>query len=139
MKKHRIGIVGLSRGKDFVKVFEAHPDVEVTALCDLDEKKLEDLGAAFSLDDSRLFKDFGNFVDADMDVVLVATPIPLHTRQSVMSLEAGKHVLCEQTVAYTVEECEQVVNAVKRTGRTYMMAENYCYYHYIREWRKLVD
>jgi predicted dehydrogenase len=27
---------------------------------------------------------------------------------------------------------------VKKSGRTYMMAENYCYFHYIREWQKLV-
>lgn len=139
MKKHRIGIVGLSRGRGFVKVFSAHPDVEVTALCDIDEEKLTDLGEAFGLDDSKLYGDFDDFVNADMDIVMIATPIPLHTEQTVKSLESGKHVLCEQTVAYTVEECERVVNAVKKSGLTYMMAENYCYFHYVREWKKLVE
>ena len=138
MKKWKIGIVGLSRGKGFVRVFGAHPDVEVTALCDLDEMKLAELGEAFELDDNRLYTSFDDFVNADMDIVMIATPIPFHTEQSVRSVESGKHVLCEQTVAYTVEECEQVVNAVKKSGLTYMMAENYCYFHYIREWQKII-
>jgi predicted dehydrogenase len=31
------------------------------------------------------------------------------------------------------------VDAVKRTGMKYMMAENYCYFHYISEWKKIVE
>jgi len=139
MKKWKIGIVGLSRGKGFVNVFSSHPEVEVTALCDIDEKKLEEVGNVFKLPDSARFSKFNDFVNADTDMVMVATPIPLHTEHTVKSLEAGKHVLCEQTVAYTVEECSRVVDAVKRTGRTYMMGENYCYFHYVREWKKVVE
>ncbi|NLB56376.1 MAG: Gfo/Idh/MocA family oxidoreductase [Lentisphaerae bacterium] len=139
MKKWKVGIVGLRRGMGFVNVFGAHPDVEVSALCDLDEKKLTDLGSAFNLDDSSLFTDFDDFVNADMDIVMIATPIRCHTEQTIKSLQAGKHVLCEQTVAYTVEECEAVFNAVKQTGKSYMMAENYCYFQYVREWQKIID
>jgi len=47
-------------------------------------------------------------------------------------------VLCEQTAAYTLDDCERVVNAVRRSGCTYMMAENYTYFHYIQEWRQMV-
>lgn len=139
MKKWKVGIAGLSRGHGFVNVFGAHPDVQVTALCDLDEKKLQNLGKAFNLDDSALFTKYDDFVNSDMDIVMIATPIQLHTEQTVKALESGKHVLCEQTVAYTIEECEQVFNAVKKSGKQYMMAENYCYFHYIREWQKIID
>jgi len=38
-----------------------------------------------------------------------------------------------------LEECERVVAAVKKSGRKYMMAENYCYFHYIREWQRIVN
>src|SRR5690606_18218897 len=41
--------------------------------------------------------------------------------------EAGKHVLSEVIAANTLEECWELVEAVERTGGTYMMAENYCY------------
>ncbi|MCX7705170.1 MAG: Gfo/Idh/MocA family oxidoreductase [bacterium] len=139
MKKLKIGIVGLSRGRGFVNVFSAHPDVEVSAICDIDIQKLSEVGDAFGLPDKARFTNFDDFLNAEIDIVMIATPIPFHTEQSVKSLEAGKHVLCEQTGAYTVEECEKVVQAVKKTKKKYMMAENYCYFHYIQEWKKIIQ
>lgn len=139
MRKWKVGIVGLSRGKSFVSVFAAHPSMEVSALCDLDRDKLRTLGEAFKLPEARRFTSYADFLGAPMDIVMIATPIGLHVDQTVQALESGRHVLCEQTVAYTVEGCERVVNAVKKTGKTYMMAENYCYFHYVREWQKLVS
>ena len=135
---HKVGIVGVSRGKSFVSSFEAHPDMKVTALCDVDQKLLAEVGAAFELPDSQLFEDYEAFLGADMDIVMIATPIPLHTEQTVKALESGRHVLCEQTVAYTVEECGRTLEAVKRSGRVYMMAENYCYFHYVLQWKELI-
>ena len=139
MKTWKVGIVGLSRGRGFVNVFSAHPRVEVAALCDVDEKKLAQVGEAFGLADSRLYGTFDDFLNAPMDIVMIATPIPFHAEQTIRSLESGKHVLCEQTAAYTLEDCEAIVNAVKRTGLSYMMAENYCYFHYIRQWKEMIS
>lgn len=139
MKKIRLGLAGCRRGGGIVRVFGAHPRVEVTALCDLDEERVADLGKSFELPDDRLFSDYDAFLDAPLDAVAIATPIRCHTEQTVKALEAGKHVLCEQTMSYNIDECEQVINAVKKSGLTYMMAENYCYFHYVREWRKIVE
>lgn len=139
MKKWKVGIVGLSRGRGFVDVFAGHPRVEVTALCDTNEKTLAAVGEAFGLGDDALHTDYDRFVNASFDIVMIATPIRFHADQTVKALESGKHVLCEQTAAYTVADCERIVNTVKKTGRTYMMAENYCYFHYVREWKKIVD
>ena len=42
-------------------------------------------------------------------------------------LDAGPHVLSEVIAATSLEECWALVEAVERSGRTYMLAENYCY------------
>ena len=139
MKKWKVGIVGLSRGKGFVNVFSAHPRVEVTAICDKDEDRLKQTGETFKLPESQMFTSFDDFLGASMDIVMIATPIPMHAEQTIKSLESRRHVLCEQTMAYTIEECEKILDAVKKSGLTYMMAENYSYFHYIREWKKLID
>ncbi|MBU4200045.1 MAG: Gfo/Idh/MocA family oxidoreductase [Verrucomicrobia bacterium] len=139
MKKLRVGLAGCSRGQGIVGVFAAHPKVEVTALCDLNEKIMAETGKALSLPDSALHTTCDRFLDAPVDAVIIATPIKCHADHTVQALEAGKHVLCEQTMAYTVKDCRRVVNAVKKSHRTYMMAENYSYFHYIREWQKLVE
>ena len=139
MKDWKVGIVGLSRGKGFINVFSAHPQVKVTALCDIDPAKLKVMGDAFHLPDSCRYANFDEFLKGDMEIVMIASPIACHAEQTIKSLESGRHVMCEQTAAYTLKDCEAVVQAVKRTGQTYMMAENYCYYHYIREWKKLIE
>ncbi len=139
MKKMRIGLVGLSRGRGLVGAMAAHPRAEVTALCDIDQGTLASAGEAFQLKDEALHTDYDGLLNAPVDIVIIATPIAFHTDQTVKALESGKHVLCEQTAAYTVADCERIVEAVKRTGLTYMMGENYCYFHYVREWRKIVS
>jgi len=140
MKKLRLGLVGCRRGKGLAQVFGAHPQAEVTALCDLDAQALARLAEPFGLSPDRLFTDYDEFLRrAPLDAVIVATPIRLHADQTVKALAAGKHVLCEQTVAYSAEDCARVVEAVKRSGLVYMMAENYCYFHYVRQWREIVE
>jgi predicted dehydrogenase len=138
MKKVRMGLVGCRRGKGVAQVFAAHPDVEIAAVCDIDAGKLAEAGETLGLPGSALYQKYEDFVNAPLDAVIIATPIKFHADQTIRALEAGKHVLCEQTVAYTVQDCQRVVDAVKKTKRTYMMAENYCYFHYVREWQKLV-
>ncbi|MHB8995323.1 MAG: Gfo/Idh/MocA family protein [Armatimonadota bacterium] len=139
MRKLNVGIVGLRRGRGFVSLFAAHPQLNVTALCDLNPETLADLGQAFELPDAALYNDFDQFLNAPMDIVMIATPIRFHAEQTIKALKAGKHVMCEQTAAYTVRDCEAIVQAVKHSGKTYMMAENYCYFHYVRQWQKIVQ
>ena len=139
MKKLRIGVVGCCRGTGVMSVFASHPEVEVTAVCDVDKSRANEAGRHLSLPQSAVFTRYDRFLKAPIDAVLIATPIKFHAEQTLKALAAGKHVLCEQTMAYTVQDCRKIVAAVKKTGLTYMMAENYCYFHYIREWQKLVE
>ncbi len=138
MKKLQVGFVGLHRGGALLRAMAAHSRVEVAALCDLKEELLATVAGDFNLPDNALYTAFDEFVNAALDIVVIATPIELHAAQSIAALESGKHVLCEQTVAYTLDECAGVIAAQERTGNVYMMVENHCYFHYIREWRKLI-
>ena len=138
MEKQQVGIVGLHRGGSILRAMAAHPRLEIAALCDLKEEVLATVAGDFNLPDSALYTAFDEFVNAALDIVVIATPIEFHAAQSIAALESGKHVLCEQTVAYTLGECEAVIAAQERTGNVYMMVENHCYFHYIREWRKLI-
>lgn len=139
MKKYRAGIVGLSRGHGLVNALATHPEVEIAALCDLNPALLEEIGNQYHVPDRMRFTDYTAMVNSDLDIITVATPIELHAEQSILAMEAGKHVLCEQTAAYTVEDCQRLVETVRRTGKAYMMAENYTYFHYIQQWKKMID
>ena len=139
MAKYKVGVVGVQRGSGYVNQFGAMPDAEVTALCDLDEGTLADVAGSLKISDQYLFTDFEDMLNSPVDIVVVSTPMSVHADQVLAALESGKHVLSEVTAATTIEDCGRIVDAVKRSGLTYMMAENCCYFHFIREWKSWIE
>ena len=73
-----------------------------------------------------LFTRFEEMRDA-VDAVIIATPLHLHASQAILSLQAEKHVPSEVTAAVSLDECWHLLDAVKSSGKTYMLSENYCY------------
>ena len=74
-----------------------------------------------------------------LEAVAVFTPLPLHAWMVVESLKAGKHVISAVPAAMTIEELEEILETVKKTGLKYMMAETSYYRPEIitcREWNQ---
>ena len=134
MKKYKVGMVGVGRGTSYGRVFTGHPDTEVVALCDMNGEALEKNGKDFGLADNCLFEKYEDFINADLDIVVLGTPIPFHAEQTIMAMEANKHVLCEVTASNTVESCRKMVEAVRKSKAKFMMAENCNYMHFVMEW-----
>ena len=123
----RAAVVGGRRGRGYRRAFAALRDeVRLAAVCDRDPAVLAEWAEAFP--DVPRFGSFDALLERDVcDAVFLATPIQVHTPQALAALRAGKHVLSEVPAATTVDECWALVEAVERSGRTYMLAENYCY------------
>jgi predicted dehydrogenase len=116
------------------------PRCEVVACCDTSEAALARFQRELQLPDGHCFTDYEAFISAQpMDAVFVGTPIPAHADQTVAALEAGVNVLSEVTASDTLEGCARIVEAARRTGRVYMLAENCCYWEFVKEWRELVQ
>jgi 1,5-anhydro-D-fructose reductase (1,5-anhydro-D-mannitol-forming) len=56
--------------------------------------------------------------DPAVNAVYIATPVFLHAPQSIQSLRAGKHVLCEKPMAMNAAEARSMVKAAEEAGRT---------------------
>ncbi len=54
--------------------------------------------------------------DADIDVVIVATPSGLHPDQVVLAAEHGKHVITEKPMAITAEGLDRMIQATEEAG-----------------------
>ncbi|TDE89540.1 Gfo/Idh/MocA family oxidoreductase [Occultella glacieicola] len=122
----RVALVGLGFGAEFIPIYQAHPDVELVAICQRDRGKLDAIGDAFGVE--RRYTSYEELLrDEEIDAVHLNTPIPLHADQSVAALEAGKHVACTVPMASSVEDCARVVAAADASGRTYMMMETVVY------------
>jgi predicted dehydrogenase len=134
-KKIKIAIVGLGFGAEFIPIYQRHPQAEMAAICQRTKKKLDAIGDAFGI--GRRYTDFNDLIkDPDIDAVHINSPIPDHGWQSIAALKAGKHVACTVPMATSIDECKEIVQLSRKTGRKYMMMETVVYareYLYIKE------
>lgn len=125
-KKINVAIIGLGFGAEFIPIYQHHPNANMYAICQRDHTKLHQVGDAFGIE--KRYTDYDELLrDPEIDAVHINTPIQSHAEQSIKALRAGKHVACTVPMATTVEECRQIVEAVKETGLTYMMMETVIY------------
>src|SRR5688572_30620073 len=53
----------------------------------------------------------------DINTVIIATPEHLHYEMTMAALRAGKNIYVEKPLAHTIEEGEEIVAAVKKSGK----------------------
>jgi predicted dehydrogenase len=124
LEKMNIGIVGVAgRGASLCAAFEDHPLTRIHAVCDIRPDALTE--AARRLGASEAYTDYSEMLDrSDLDAVVIGTPMHVHAEQSIAALDRHVHVLCEVTAAVSVDECQALVAAARRSKALYMMAEN---------------
>ncbi|MGD7707344.1 Gfo/Idh/MocA family protein [Microlunatus sp. Y2014] len=123
----RLAVVGGRRGQAFGSTLARLTDLlELTAVCDRAEAVLSAWSEAFpQVTPYREFEDL--LADDGVDAIFLATPLKQHAQQAIAAMRAGKHVLSEVVASHTMDEAWELVETVERTGRTYMLAENYCF------------
>lgn len=131
-----IGIVGV-RGLSTMVGFQSLPEVNVSALCDLNEDLLAREAGKYGIE--KTFRVFDDMLESDIDAVVIATPMQLHVEQAISALHAGKHVLSEVTAGVSIEELWWLVETVEKSGKVYMMAENYCYIPQIQVIQNMIN
>jgi predicted dehydrogenase len=123
-RKLRVGIVGGRFGTSFQ--FHEHPNCVVEAVADLREDRRAHLAKTYQC--GKAYASLDELLqDSKVQAVALFTPAPDHVAHVLASLRAGKHVLCAVPAAMTLEECARLLDAVKRSGLTYMMAETSFY------------
>ena len=124
----KVGIVGSSgRGAELGIIFHDLSCARVTAVCDITEDPAGML--ADRVGGAEVFTDLDIMLTrADLDAVVIATPMPLHVTQSIAALQSGLHVLSEVPVGVGIEECRELAVACRQARRVYAMAENFPFY-----------
>src|SRR5919198_2561054 len=75
----------------------------------------------------------------DLDLVLIATPIPYHFQNAMAAIEAGKHVYVQKTMATTLAEADELLAARDRAGVKLAAAPGYELCSTTRRMRQLVS
>jgi predicted dehydrogenase len=134
-KPIRVAIIGLGFGAEFIPIYQKYPGAEIHVICRRDRKGLDGCGDRYGI--KARYTDYRELLkDPDVDAVHINSPIPDHAWMSVEALKAGKHVACTVPMGTSIDECRQIVEAQRASGKIYMMMETVVYsreYLFVKE------
>lgn len=123
-RKIRVGLVGYGLSRfSAAFYFQDHPNVEVVAVSDLFPDRCAALAKAARC--SKTYPSLEELVkDDNIEAVFVATDAPSHARHAMEVLRHGKHVATAVPATFgSLEEADRLYEAVKTSGKKYMMFE----------------
>ena len=122
-EKCRLAIIGTgSRGRFLMSFLLQNPKVEIVALCDIYQPSMEK--ALNLVREAKVYTDYRKVLEnKTVDAVLVATPLNLHCQIVLDAFDAGKHVFCEKSIGFTMEECFRIYKKHISTGKVFFTGQ----------------
>lgn len=142
MKKVRVGIVGVGGIANGVHIpgYLNCDDCEITAICDIDEKRLKETGDRLNIPESARFTDYRDLINSGLvDAVDVATSNDVHVEISLAALSAGLPVSVEKPIGMTFEESLALRKKSEETGLPVFVCFSWRYRGTAQYMKKLID
>ena len=137
MKKIRIGVLGAYRGTSMINYCKRADNAEVVAICDKLPEALEAQRKNAEGLDITFYERFDDFIEHDMDAVVLANYANEHAPFAIRALKRGLHVFSEVLPCQNMKEAVELIETVEQTGLVYAYGENYCYMPAPYEMKKL--
>lgn len=120
----RVGVIGCGTVSQVMHLpyLRSLPELfDIVAISDLSAGLVASLGETYGVPADRRYTDYRELVASDLDAVLVLNS-GSHAPQVLAAVEAGKHVLVEKPLCFTLREADAIQEAADRTGATVMVA-----------------
>lgn len=135
----KVGVLGLGfMGQMHFNCYKNNPLAQVVAVGDLDPNKLSadakvegniEGNEPLDLSGVRATTDIQSLLqDPEIDLLDFCLPTRLHAEFTIAALNAGKHVLCEKPMAFSVEDCDAIIAAQEKSGKSLLIG------HCLRFW-----
>lgn len=112
----KLGMIGPgSRGQFLLGFLSQNPKADIVAFADPYQPSID---AALSIvPTAKVYHDYKKLLeDKAIEAVVVATPLATHYQIVMDAFDAGKHVYCEKTIGYTMEQCFNMYEKHLETG-----------------------
>ncbi len=125
--KVRVAHIGVgSHGNSHIKWFNSLPDVDIVALCDVDENRLNTARKnLYSLNPNtrvKVYTDFRKVLDRkDIDVITCAAPDHWHALIAIKAFESGKDVYGEKPLSYTHAEGRAMLKSLEKNKSVFQL------------------
>jgi predicted dehydrogenase len=118
----KVGVVGCGGIAQVIHLplLSKHPDVELTALCEVDSQKAAILADKFDI--PEIFEDVTEMLNREtLDAVFILTPNNLHLPMSLFALEKGLHVFLEKPAGRNSEETLRIKEKAESIDKIVMI------------------
>jgi predicted dehydrogenase len=140
MAKLRVGVIGTGTiaRVGHLPHYQAHPDVELVALADVDADRAQVVADEFGA--SRVYTDVTEmFKQERLDAVSICTPNHTHAPLTLLAFENGVDVLVEKPLCTDVAQAEQVVRAAEGLGRICMVGMTHRFRNEARAIKRFIE
>lgn len=135
----RVGVVGCGYwGPNLIRNLRQASDCQLKIICDTSEQRLKHMRKLHQ--DVATTNQFNDLLqDAELDAIVVATPVRFHYEMAKAALLAGKHVFVEKPLARTVAEGEELVALAQQNGLVLMVGHTFLFSPAVRRMKEIVD
>jgi predicted dehydrogenase len=120
-----IGIVGCGAHAQIAHLpfFAKHPRCKILAVCDADVRKIDHLSGKYQI--PYKYQDIQDMLaNEEINALIIAAPNLFHSAMAISALKYGKHVFCENPVALTKNEAQEIIDTVHSTGKKCALTMN---------------
>ncbi len=104
-----------------VNAYMKNPNVEIVAVCDLNEEKLNKFADKYDIKNRYTSVEEMLANEKDLDAADVCVWNVNHAQCSIAALNAGLNVLCEKPMAYSAQQAEDMLAAAKKNNKLLMI------------------
>jgi predicted dehydrogenase len=132
-----IGVVGCGYwGAKHIRVFNEITEARVSAVCDLDKRRLGQVKLQYPY--VAATHELEEVLNAEVDGVVIATPVDTHYRLAKEALLHNKNVLVEKPMTSSSQEAMELIELAERRNKVLMVGHTFLYHPAVDLLRKLV-
>lgn len=138
----KIGIIGVGRiSAVHIHGIKEAGNAKITAICDIDKKKLKTVGDELGIPEEYRFSDYNDLINCDeVEAVEICTPNYLHVPMAIAAAKAGKPVEVEKPLGICAnEEIKELIDIVKEKDLVNMMCFSYRFIAAVRYAKHLIE
>ena len=133
-----IAVVGCGYwGPNLIRNFRSLSECKVRFICDVDNCNLAHMRTLYP--EVETISDFGHLVNgAQIDAIVIATPVLSHFAMARKSLQAGRHTFIEKPMASSAVECKKLLELAENKNLTLMVGHTFVFSQAVRKIKEII-
>lgn len=119
-----VGVIGYGYwGPKLARNIHQIPGATLSMVSDLRDDRLADITTMYP--ETIATKNYQDLLEADLDAVIIATPVNMHYPLAKDALQAGKHILVEKPITSDSTQAQELVDLAAARGLTLMVGHTF--------------